>query len=75
MLRLKWNQMIVCLYEICYTKIYNKTTTYINELILSPFSPFDSKYKLSLMQKISGKLFLGHLGVWVSSQSCGGAPW
>ena len=41
--------------------MYNKVTLYINELILTPFSPFDSK-KLSLIQKITGNLFLGHLG-------------
>ena len=28
-----------------YSKIYNKATMYVNELILTPFSPFDIKCK------------------------------
>ena len=48
------------------TKVYNKATIYINELILTPFSPFDitvnAKY---FMWKTSGNVFLGHLGGWV----------
>ena len=55
------------------TKFYNKATIYINELILTSFSPFDitvnAKY---LMWKTSGNVFLGHLGGWVLqfSQGC-----
>ena len=59
-----WNQMFVCLYWIFYTKMYSKTTTYVNELILTLFSPFDIKYR-NLMRKTSGNVFLGHLGWWV----------
>ena len=28
------------------TKIYNNATIYVNELILTPFSPFDVKCKI-----------------------------
>ena len=44
-------------------KIYSKFTVYINELILTPFSPFDIKCKkINLMWKTSGNAFLGYLG-------------
>ena len=44
-------------------KIYSKFTVYINELILTPFSPFDIKCKkINLMWKTSGNVFLGYLG-------------
>ena len=49
--------------------MYSKTTTYVNELILTLFSPFDIKWFSpfdikckNLMQKTSGNKFLGHLG-------------
>ena len=43
--------------------MYNKVAICINELILTPFSPFDTKCeKLNLMQKASGNVFLGHQG-------------
>ena len=39
---------------------------YVNGLILATFSTFASKCKkFNLMWKISGNVFLGHLGVWV----------
>ena len=45
------------------TKNYNNTTIYVNELILTPFSPFDIKCRiLNLMWKTSGNVFLGYLG-------------
>ena len=45
--------------------IGNKAIIYASELILNPFSPFDSKCKkISLMQKTSWNVFLGHLGGW-----------
>ena len=31
-----------------YTKIYNKAVIYVNELILTPSSPLDIKYKKPL---------------------------
>ena len=47
------------------TNIDNKTTIHVNELILTPFSPFDIKYKiLNIMWKPSGNVFLGHVGGW-----------
>ena len=40
-------------------KIYNKATIYMKELILTPFSSFDSKCKkLNLMQKNLWKFIL-----------------
>ena len=35
----------MCLYYVYYTKIYNKAKIYVGELILTPFSSFDSKCK------------------------------
>ena len=47
-------------------KNYKKAAIYINELILKPFSPFDTKCKkLNLMRKTSGNVFLRHLEGWV----------
>ena len=44
-------------------KIYSKVTIYINELMLTPLSPFDIKCKkLNLMWKTHGSIFLGYLG-------------
>ena len=34
----------MCLYYIYYAKIYSKATLNVNELILTPFSPFDVLY-------------------------------
>ena len=47
-------------------KNYKKAAIYINELILKPFSPLDTKCKkLNLMRKTSGNVFLRHLEGWV----------
>ena len=46
-----------------YTKNYNKTIIYINELILTLFTLLDIKYKkLNSMQKSSCNVFVGNLG-------------
>ena len=48
------------------TKVYNKATIYINELILTSFSPFDIRVNAKyVMWKTFGNLVLGHLGGWV----------
>ena len=59
--------------EIKWLCAFNKYTTQklltkpqcVNELILTPFSPFDIKCKKLNMNKTSGNAFLGHLGGWV----------
>ena len=53
------------------TKMYKEAAIYVNELILTPLSPFDIKckklyFEKALMWKISGYVFLGHLGGCVS---------
>ena len=40
-----WNQTVLHLYEIYYTKIYKKATFHVSELMLTPLSPFDIKCK------------------------------
>ena len=43
-------------------KNLNKAIIYVNEMITTPFSPFDIKCKkLNLVWKTSGYVFLGHL--------------
>ena len=72
--------MVVCLNY--YTKACNKSTRYVNQLLLTSFSPFDIKCKkMHLMQKTSGNVFLGHLGEWffhifprLHSVRAGGVP-
>ena len=44
-----------------WTNIHNKATILVIELILTPFSPYRI-LKTYFMQKISGNIFLGHLG-------------
>ena len=54
--------MVLCFTKYT-TKIYNKATIHINELIVTLFSLFDIKCKiLTLIRKTSGIVFLGHLG-------------
>ena len=36
---------------------YKAITIHVNQLILTPFSPFDNKYKKKLIQKASGNAF------------------
>ena len=55
--------MVKCIYWINYRKTYSKAAVYVNELVLTPFSPSDIKCK-KLMRKTSGNAFLGHLGEW-----------
>ena len=63
--------MVVSLYQIYYTKTYNKATISTYELILTLFSPFDIKCKkLNLMRKTYGNAFLGHLEFFIFSQIC-----
>ena len=38
-------KLTICIYSIYYTQIYDKATIYVNELILTQFSRFDTKYK------------------------------
>ena len=57
--KIKW----FCAFTKYTTKIYDKATIHVNELILTPFSPFDIKCKI--MWKTSGIVYSGHLGGWV----------
>ena len=44
-------------------KYLQQSHNYINEMMLTPFSPFDIKSKkINLMQNTSGNVFLGHQG-------------
>ena len=44
-------------------KNLQQSHNYINEMMLTPFSPFDIKSKkINLMQNTSGNVFLGHQG-------------
>ena len=62
-----WNQIMTCPYLRFHTKIYSKVGIYINELILSSFSPFDitCKKRNIFMRKTSGNVFSGHQRGWV----------